>query len=676
MTATGFRVGTGQKIPPGQMTAVVYTLLGNKQYDEVIRILGAELQNFPESRAALSLTAYAHFASEGYGPAAAYYERLVKLHPEVEEYKLAHAQCLYKVGSFDDAGRAVLAVENKEYAGEVAKLQACIKYDEDDLASTRALIESAPVEDVEATINRGCLDYKEGKYEAARVKFSAALDAGGFKGVVAYSVALCHYRLQQYDAAIIWVNKIIDRAIVDHPEFPIAAIEQGLEVREVPNSRTLHDTALVQAYNLRAAIFFVRKEKQNARDALASMPPRKEEDLDPVTLHNSALFAMDDDPQGGFEKFRFLLGSNPCPPETFSNLLLLYCKFQFYDMAADVMTEYADIASKVLTAELAEYIDATIIQQNAPEEAYRKFDALAAKHVAHLRSLIKNLQQAVNMDNDALAAALAEYNTALESYIPVLMAMAKIYWDRENFAKVESILFQSVEFFYLDVEEDPRVKELMRMMGETALDSEVWKLNLAHVFFMQPGKHIDALKYYEPIVRNHADALIDNVAAIVLANLCVSYVLDSKNEVAQEVIRRIEREEEDAAAIDPTKSLYHSCIVNLVIGTLYVAKGHYEFGMSRIIQSFEPIERKLNADTWFYAKRCFLAVVDVLASHAALIKDETLVAMVTFLEQAESYGADVQTVISYIPEHPVNASRNNVAAEAREIKYILLRLFQ
>merc|ERR1711991_854715 len=170
------------------MTAVVYTLLGNKQYDEVIRILGAELQNFPESRAALPLTAYAHFASEGYGPAAAYYERLVKLHPEVEEYKLAHAQCLYKVGSFDDAGRAVLAVENKEYAREVAKLQACIKYDEDDLASTRALIESAPVEDVEATINRGCLDYKEGKYEAARVKFSAALDAGGFKGVVAYSV--------------------------------------------------------------------------------------------------------------------------------------------------------------------------------------------------------------------------------------------------------------------------------------------------------------------------------------------------------------------------------------------------------------------------------------------------------------------------------------------------------
>lgn len=40
----------------------------------------------------------------------------------------------------------------------------------------------------------------------------------------------------------------------------------------------------------------------------ASPPPRGEEELDPVTLHNSALAAMESDPAGGFRKLNYLLG--------------------------------------------------------------------------------------------------------------------------------------------------------------------------------------------------------------------------------------------------------------------------------------------------------------------------------------------------------------------------------
>jgi hypothetical protein len=42
----------------------------------------------------------------------------------------------------------------------------------------------------------------------------------------------------------------------------------------------------------------------------------------------------------------------------------------------------------------------------------------------------------------------------------------------------------------------------------------------------------------------------------------------------------------------------------LHIGTLYCAKGNFEFGISRIIKSLEPYNKKLETDTWFYAKRC------------------------------------------------------------------------
>jgi hypothetical protein len=38
------------------------------------------------------------------------------------------------------------------------------------------------------------------------------------------------------------------------------------------------------------------------------------------------------------------------------------------------------------------------------------------------------------------------YEEALERFVPVLMAQAKIYWDTEHYAMVEKIFKQSVEF--------------------------------------------------------------------------------------------------------------------------------------------------------------------------------------------------------------------------------------
>lgn len=56
------------------------------------------------------------------------------------------------------------------------------------------------------------------------------------------------------------------------------------------------------------------------------------------------------------------------------------------------------------------------------------------------------------------------YDAALERYIPVLMAMARIYWDRENYPVVERLFRQAAEF---------------------CSDHDTWKLNAAHVFFME-----------------------------------------------------------------------------------------------------------------------------------------------------------------------------------------------
>eukprot|EP00965_Chrysotila_dentata_P258335 6213187-Pleurochrysis_carterae.AAC.5 len=40
---------------------------------------------------------------------------------------------------------------------------------------------------------------------------------------------------------------------------------------------------------------------------------------------------------------------------------------------------------------------------------------------------------------------------------------------------------------------------------------------------------------------------------------------------------------------------FHLCIINLVIGTLYCAKGNFEFGIGRVMKSLEPYAKKLGA---------------------------------------------------------------------------------
>ena len=62
------------------------------------------------------------------------------------------------------------------------------------------------------------------------------------------------------------------------------------------------------------------------------------------------------------------------------------------------------------------------------------------------------------------------------------MQQARIYWDLENYMQVEKIFRKSVEF---------------------CNDQDVWKLNVAHVLFMQESKYKEAAGFYEPIVKKH-----------------------------------------------------------------------------------------------------------------------------------------------------------------------------
>lgn len=162
-----------------------------------------------------------------------------------------------------------------------------------------------------------------------------------------------------------------------------------------------------------------------------------------------------------------------------------------------------------------------------------------------------------------------------------------------------------------------------------------------------------------------------NITAIVLANLCVSYIMTSQNADAEELMKCVEREEDRIAMEEPTRQIFHLCIVNLVIGTLYCAKGNYNFGVQRIVKSLEPFQKKLGTDTWFYAKRCFLSLIETLAKHMLVLPDASYNEILNFLDAIEVHGKNIKTVIDPLEELD---EKKTVAYEAKILKRMFLKL--
>lgn len=99
--------------------------------------------------------------------------------------------------------------------------------------------------------------------------------------------------------------------------------------------------------------------------------------------------------------------------------------------------------------------------------------------------------------------------------------------------------------------------------------------------------------------------------------------------------------------------------------------------MSRVIKSLEPFHQKLGTDTWFYAKRCLLSLLENMAKHIVVVKDSILDDIVHFLDSCQFYGREVQTTLDnplQAASRQANSSRYTVIYEARVIKALLLQV--
>lgn len=645
--------GPVPNIPDGGRTSTIYGLIRDQQYSQAINILLHELQFHPTSRAALSLLAHCYYSQQDFLSAALAYEHLCCHCPDVADYRFYWAQTLYKSGQYDEALTQCASLSSMQhpFGGELAHLQSMIHYDRDDLLSSQAVLDQCE-EDEPVVIGRACLAYKQGKYDQAVQLFNTVLTAAGHANDIAYALAACLYEQGQYSAALKHIGDIIEYGVRHHPELSIGAATDGQPTKAVGNTKTLQSTYLIEAFNLKAAIEITLQNFDHAKESLSDMPAREEVDLDSVTLHNQALVSMADNPGENLKKLNFIISDEAghFPKNCFHNLLISYLKYEYYDLCADILAENTHL-HHLLASKVYEYLECMICIPTNPAEAYRKLNTLGESYIAELRKCTRLIQEARlnGGDTDAIKALLKTYDTTLGDYIPVLMAQCKIYWDLGNYEQVETILKQNAEF---------------------CSENESFKLNVGHCFFMQDNKFKEAIKYYELIIHKNYNSVL-KIMPIILANLCVSYIMVSENEEAEELMRIIEKEEEK---MNQPHQYYHLCIVNLVIGTLYCSKMNFEFGISRIIKSFEPISIKLNTDTWYYAKKNILSVCEYAAKNMLTVKQEMWRDMFAFLDECEVHGAKSKARLSGANEDANAQATNNIAYEARQLKRLMFQL--
>lgn len=633
-------------IPDGQKTKAIYTMINEQRYDDAIKVLTYELQFCPKGKVS-SMLGYCYYMKGNFAQAARVYEELSYYYPDNDEYKFYTAQFYFKQGDYDSALRICNNISSQEYLGRLQTLIGYIKYETNDLIPALRVAQTMESQDASFIVLEAAIYLKQNRVEDALALFEKARAMYGNSCEIIYNVALAHFKNKEYDKCMHYIAEIIEKGTREHPELCVGL--RGENSPTVPNSLALKESALTEAFNLKAAIEYNLKNLSNAKEALLDMPQRKEEDLDPVTLLNQALLFFDSNPSESFRKINFLLENPPFPDETFCNLLLLYAKYEYFDLAADVLAENSELTFKFINPNDFEYIDALIFQNASLEDTIKRFEELGRKHLDSLKRVTRQIKEAQNdKDNALLQKTLKEYDENLERYIPVLMAHAKIFWNKEDYVKVEQLLKASQDYCSIN---------------------DTWRLNLAHVYFVQE-KYTEALAFYESIYHKNLETLLD-IPAIIIANLCVACIMVNENEKAEEIIRFLEETENKEIEKTPSQNCYHLCIVNLVIGTLYCAKNNFEFGISRVIKSFDPLPKKISTDTWFYAKRCFLALLERLAKNMFVLQDKIITDILSFLIGCEEIGQEIKARID--PGQQFD-EKNNVMFEARLLRIMFIKL--
>ena len=603
--------------------------------------------------------------------AAECYETLSKLYPEEESYKVYHVQSLVQNGSYADASHAAATASStmpssSRHTQRIRLLQAHAEMEQGKLTSATATLSHCVEDDHETILALATKDYCLKKFDSALQTYKIARQLTGDQPILSYYIALCHYQLKNYDVALGLVDELIN----------------SIENEDTSDQESMmNHEFVVEAINLKAAILHATKVYDAAKDTMSCF----HDNLDAITIHNDVIINSEDDPNIAIQKLEFLLSEEISPTETLHNLLTLYASHGQEHLAAETFQANKDLAKEVLPREVYGYFDALQVSITSREDAITMLEKQVSTYIPKLRSGKKDVSSAESMrpatshrlstastarpttaserkTHQAVAAATQNVEAILDYYIPTLCLQAKLNWDKEDYSAAEQVLRKGAADF-------------------CTTDNDSWSTeNMGHIMFAQ-DKFEDSIQHYESILAlTNANEDILEISPVVLGNLCVCYIMTNQNEAAEDIIKTVEREEQQRSALGgPDEQTNHcSCMINLVIGTLYCNRGNYEFGIDRVCKSLQPCEKNLSLDTWIYARQCFLDFASKVSKLMIHIKQDTLENILDLLSDVESHGKHILTTESKTDDEESDSLNSTepetLSTQAKQLKNLYIKI--
>ena len=631
------------------ITSVVYTYIRDCNYKNAIQVLDELLENnAPRSRPILSLLAFSSYQDQQYLRASELYEELLEVCP-TEQYQLYYVQSLVKADSFTDATRAMTSSpvsHSSPYFHQSKLLQAAAEMEQGHLSEAATTLEECDdKEDIDTILSSAGIHFANGDYSSALNKYNIVQSLIDDKRPsITFYRAVSLYHLEENDEALRVVNDIIETTAEDQSEC---------------------ESYLVEALNLKAVILYAMKDVSAAKETMRELIELLEDGLDVTTTHNDAIVNFGTDPTTAIQKLECIISQVSYPSETLGNILTMYLNQGHDDLASETYEANKFVAQEILPHETYSYLQAAVnnvtLESSVAELAKRlklEMRKLGVGYTSSGRPATASSRPGSNrmkppMSSRPSTAAYrqqaerdvahlkTEFAASVTQFVPKLMLQARALWDQAEFAKAEILLQQH--------------SDILR-------DSDIFCENMAHTLFQQGDKLERSIPYYESLINSHTDeTTLLELPAMVLANLCVAYILTNRNEDAEAIMKAIEQEEDGAMAMGEATDSYHSCIVNLAVGTLYCEKGNYEFGITRICNSLEPFDKNLSPDTWFYTKRCFLALASKISKLMFVMTDAMIHEIIDFLDAVGTLDEQAK-------------ADNMIASEARLLKQIFLTL--
>ena len=109
--------------------------------------------------------------------------------------------------------------------------------------------------------------------------------------------------------------------------------------------------------------------------------------------------------------------------------------------------------------------------------------------------------------------------------------------------------------------------------------------------------------------------------------------------------------------------------------------GNFEFGITRVMRSLEPLSANLDAPRWHGVMLCLLAMLDQAAKNMLVLKDALVADLLSFLEDVEAAGkgrpapaAGAGASGSVCSGPPLAAQQQTICSQARSLRAMLLRM--